>query len=30
VPAEGAGKISVTNTAAPVGKATSAGSFTVS
>jgi subtilase family serine protease len=30
VPAEGSGKISVTNTAAPVGKATSAGSFTVS
>ncbi len=30
VPAEASGKISVTNTAAPVGKATSAGSFTVS
>jgi subtilase family serine protease len=30
VPAEGSGKISVTNTAAPVGKATSAGSFTAS
>jgi subtilase family serine protease len=30
VPAEGGGKISVTNTAAPVGTTTSAGSFTVS